>query len=160
MDKYKEFLRIARQLNSQLNIVPVLYGSLGLSRVLQKDLGSKDIDILVPQRYITTDWDKLIKTLLKIDYQLVDDREHEFIRSNYKIGIAFEEDLFSFAKIDHNRLKVVSDNSVNYKVLDISQYQKVYNKSKKDSYRSQKNNKKDFEKIKLINDYIRINKSF
>jgi len=155
MDKYKEFLRIAKHLNSKLNIIPVLYGSLGLAKIIQKDLGSKDIDILVPQKYITTDWDKLIKTLSEINYQLIDDREHEFIRSNYKIGVAFEEDLFSFAGIDHNKLRIVSDNSVNFKVLNINQYLKIYNRSKNDSYRSQKNNKKDLEKIKLIDNYIK-----
>jgi len=155
MDKYKEFLRIAKHLNSELNITPVLYGSLGLSRIIQKDLNSKDIDILVPQRYITTNWKKLIKTLLKINYQLVDEKEHEFVYLKNKIGIAFEEDLFSFAKVDYKELKTISDNGVGYKVLDINQYKKIYEVSKTDSYRSQKNNKKDLEKIKLIDRYIK-----
>lgn len=155
MDKYKEFLRIAKHLNSKLNITPVLYGSLGLSKIIKKDLDSKDIDILVPQKYITTDWKKLIKTLLKINYQLVDEREHEFIYLNNKIGFAFEEDLFPFAKINHNKLKAVSDSGSDYKILDIDQYKKIYEISKKDSYRTQKNNKKDLEKIKLIDNYIK-----
>ncbi|MEA3475633.1 MAG: hypothetical protein U9R23_04235 [Candidatus Cloacimonadota bacterium] len=155
MDKYKEFLRIAKCLNTELDITPVLYGSLGLSRLIKKDLDSKDIDILVPQKYITTDWSELQKTLSKIDYQLVDEKEHEFIYLNNKIGIAFEEDLFSFAKVDHKKLKIVSDNGVNYKILDLNQYRMVYEVSKNDSYRSQKNNKKDLKKIKLIDSYIK-----
>jgi len=156
MDQYKEFLRITRCLNTKLNITPVLYGSLGLSRIIKKDLGSEDIDILVPQKYITTGWKELQKTLLKINYQLVNEKEHEFICLNNKIGIAFEEDLLSFAKIDHKELKIVSSGGAKYKILDINQYRKVYEKSKKDSYRSQKNNKKDLKKIKLIDNYMKL----
>ncbi len=159
MDKYKEFLKIAKHLNSELNIIPVLYGSLGLSRVIRNDLNSKDTDILVPQKYITTDWKKLIKTLLKINYQLVDEKEHKFVYLNNKIGIAFEEDLFSFAKVDYKKLKTISDNDTEYKTLDINQYKKVYEVSKNDSYRSQNNNKKDLEKIKLIDSYIKKEKN-
>ena len=155
MNKYKEFLKIAKHLNSELNIIPVLYGSLGLSKIIQKDLNSKDIDILVPQKYITTDWKKLIKTLQKINYQLVDEKEHEFIYLNNRVGIAFEEDLFPFAKINYKNLKIVTDSGVKYKILNITQYKKVYEVSKNDSYRSQKNNKKDLEKIKLIDNYIK-----
>jgi phage terminase large subunit-like protein len=74
MDKYKELLRVAKQLNNELKITPVLYGSLGLSKIIQKDLNSQDIDILVPQKYITTEWDRLIKTFQKINYQLINER--------------------------------------------------------------------------------------
>jgi hypothetical protein len=74
MDKYKEFLRVAKQLNNELKITPVLYGSLGLSKIIQKDLNSQDIDILVPQKYITTEWNKLIKTFQEINYQLINER--------------------------------------------------------------------------------------
>jgi hypothetical protein len=155
MDKYKEFLRIAEHLNFELNIIPVLYGSLGLSRIIQKDLNSKDIDILVPQKYITTDWKKLARTLLKINYQLVDEKEHEFVCRDNKIGIAFEEDLFPYAKVDHEELKIISDNGIRYKMLDINQYKKIYEASRKDLYRLRDNNKKDLEKIKLIDSYIK-----
>lgn len=155
MNKYKEFLRIAKHLSSELGIIPVLYGSLGLSRIVKKDLDSKDIDILVPQKYITTDWKKLIKTLYKINYQLVNEKEHEFICLNNKIGIAFEEDLFPFAKVDCKELKTITDKGVKYRVLNINQYKKVYEVSKKDSYRLQKNNKKDLKKIKLIDSYMK-----
>ncbi len=155
MNKYKEFLRIAKHLNSELNIVPVLYGSLGLSRIIQKDLNSEDIDILVSQKYITIDWNRLIKTLQKINYQLVNEKEHKFIYKSYKIRIAFEEDLFPFAKVNHKNLNVVSDDGVDYKILRMDQYKRVYEVSKNDSYRLEKNNKKDFEKIKLIDSCIK-----
>lgn len=150
MDKYQEFLRIARHLNTELKIIPVLYGSLGLSTLLKKDLHSKDIDILVPQKYITSDWDKMKKTLAKIGYKTADEKEHEFTCRNNRIGIGFEEDLVQFARIDYKELKIKSDQGTTFKTLDLKQYLKAYEAATKDSYRSQKDNKKDLEKIKLI----------
>jgi len=155
MDKYKEFLKIAKHLNSKLNIIPVLYGSLGLSKIVERDLNPEDIDILVPKKYITTDWKKLIKTLQEINYQLVNIKEHKFVNINYKIGIAYEEDLLPFANVDYKNLEILSEKDIQYKILNINQYRKVYEKSKSDSYRSQKNNKKDLEKIKLIDNYLK-----
>jgi hypothetical protein len=152
MDKYQEFLRIAKCLNTELDITPVLYGSLGLSRLIKQDLNSQDIDILVPQKYITSEWDQFQKTLSKINYQVVDEHEHEFISLDTKVGVAFEEDLLPFANIDHRKLKIVSEGGINYKVLDLNQYRRVYEASSIDSYRT-KSNKKDSEKIKLIDSY-------
>lgn len=154
MDKYKEFLRITKHLNSELNVIPVLYGSLGLSKIIQKDLNSEDTDILVPHKYISSDWEKLVKTLDKISYQLVNEKEHEFVCLKNKIGIAFEEDLFPFAKVDYKKLNTITDNDAKFKMLNINQYKKVYEASKTDSYRLQKNNKKDLEKIQLIDSFF------
>ena len=53
---YSEFLTIAAVLNDQLNVVPVLYGSLGLGKVTQLDFHPQDIDILVPLTFLTTQW--------------------------------------------------------------------------------------------------------
>lgn len=50
--KYKVFLKIARRLN-EMGIVPLLFGSLGLEQRLGADLQAEDIDILVPQRYVS-----------------------------------------------------------------------------------------------------------
>jgi hypothetical protein len=60
-----------------------------------------------------------------------------------------------FANIDSKNLKILSENGIKYKSLNIEQYQKVYEKSKNDSYRSQKNNAKDLKKIKLIYNYLK-----
>jgi hypothetical protein len=155
MDKYKEFLKIAKLLNFELNIIPILYGSLGLSKIIQKDLSSEDIDILVPKKYITTDWNELLKVLQRINYRLVNEKEHELVCRNNKIGIAHEEDLLPFANIDYKNLKTLKEEGIKYKVLNIEQYKRVYEKSKNDSYRSQENNKKDLEKIKLIDDFMK-----
>lgn len=151
MDKYKIFLDIARHLNQKLDITPVLYGSLGLGMILKEDLASEDIDILVPQKYISTKWQALINTFKEIGYEMIDEREHEFVRGAIKVGVSYEEDLLSFADVDYKKLQVVSVDGVEFKILTVHEYKKVYEASKKDSYRSNKNNKKDLKKIELIN---------
>ena len=48
MTLYDEFIEIAKNLNAELNIIPVLYGSLGLEKVTGVEFSPQDIDILVP----------------------------------------------------------------------------------------------------------------
>lgn len=156
--KYKEFLKITKLLNKELNIIPILYGSLGLSILIQKNLHPKDIDILVPKIYIDKKFPKLIKILSQAKYKLINEKEHEFKYLKNKVGISFEEDLLTFAKINYKKLKIISDHDIYYKILNIKQYQKVYQKSQKDSYRISKNNN-DAYKIKVIAGYLKTKKS-
>ena len=150
---YPNFLKITKHLNTSLGIVPVLYGSLGLSRILNQDLESRDIDVLVPKKYVTSEWQKLIDILSELGYKMVNEHEHEFIRDDIKIGIAHEEDLEPFAQVDYKNLETVADDGARYKVLSLEDYKKVYSKSKLDSYRANKKNKQDSEKLELIEKY-------
>ncbi len=47
MKLYNEFINIAKTLNKELDIIPLLYGSLGLEKVTV-GLFPEDIDILIP----------------------------------------------------------------------------------------------------------------
>ncbi|HSO59198.1 MAG TPA: hypothetical protein VLQ66_13365, partial [Paenisporosarcina sp.] len=75
---YTEFLNVAKMLNNDLRVVPVLYGSLGLSRVTHLDFSPQDIDILVPLPFLTTEWETLQQTMEQLGYTLIDLHEHEF----------------------------------------------------------------------------------
>lgn len=44
----------------------------------------------------------------------------------------------------------LKDNEVNYYLLTINEYLKVYNRSLKDGYRRTKNNNKDLKKIEIL----------
>ena len=44
--KKKEFIHIARLMNKQINIVPLLFGSLGLERRLSRNLNADDKNTL------------------------------------------------------------------------------------------------------------------
>ncbi len=154
MTLYEEFIYIARHLNKSLNITPLLYGSLGLEKATGIDFRPQDIDILVPLTFLEEKWDLLKATKEKLGYELVDIHEHEFMKNEIKVGIAFIEDLKPFANIDYNHLKTIEDNGAIYHVLSISDYLQVYKKSSLDGYRRTKNNHKDQQKIEILQQLI------
>lgn len=48
MKLYNEFINIAKTFNKELDIIPLLYGSLGLEKVTGLDFSPEDIDLLIP----------------------------------------------------------------------------------------------------------------
>ncbi|MBE1554043.1 hypothetical protein [Sporosarcina limicola] len=151
---YREFINISRILNQQLGIVPVLYGSLGLVRITKVDFSPQDIDILVPLTFLEEKWNILQHAMEQLGYTMVDLNEHEFIKNDIKIGFAFTEDLVEFADINYKELDVFEDDGAKYHLLTVSDYLKVYNKSSQDGYRRAKNNKKDLDKLEILNKLV------
>ena len=153
-DFFREFLTLAKSLNS-IGITPILFGSLGLSKLLEADLKPKDVDILVPEKFLKSDWERIKNLMEKSGYQLTDLREHEFEKDGVKAAFAAEEDLKPYAGVDYRQLEIVKAEA-EYKVLTLEDYLKVYTKSRHDSYRKNKNNGKDELKIELIKEKLRI----
>lgn len=149
-----EFINIAKSLNKELDIIPVLYGSLGLEKVTNVKFFPQDIDILVPLIFLEEKWSILKSTIEQLGYEMIDLQEHEFKKDMNKIGIAFIEDLKQFADVDYTNLKKNEDNGAMYYTLSISDYLKVYNQSLLDGYRRTKNNGKDRSKLKILNEFI------
>lgn len=151
---YKEFLNVSRMLNQQLDIVPVLYGSLGLEIITKVDFSPQDIDILVPLNFLEERWQLLQHTMEQLDYTMIDLNEHEFIKKDIKIGFSFTEGLLEFADVDYTSLKVFEDDQTKYHLLTVTDYLKVYNKSLLDGYRKTKNNNKDLNKLLILNKLV------
>ena len=149
-EKYKEFLRVAFYLNTNLNIAPILYGSLGLQQLVAEELYPEDIDILVPEEFIKEKWMDLKELIESIGYHLVDLHEHEFLYGRYKIAFSYIEDLKEYAKIFEEDIRTIIDKEIKYKLLDLGQYLKIYEISINDNYRKDNNNSKDCEKIRII----------
>lgn len=154
MTLYDEFIYIAKTLNKELEIIPVLYGSLGLEKVTKVDFSPQDIDILIPLTFLEDKWDIFKVVIEQLGYQLIDIKEHEFKKGRIKIGVAFIEDLKQFAGVEYNNLDKIEDNGATYYTLSISEYIKVYNKSLLDGYRRTKNNNKDQNKLKILNQMV------
>lgn len=147
---YTEFLNVAKMLNNDLRVVPVLYGSLGLSRVTDLDFSPQDIDILVPLPFLTTEWETLQQTMEQLGYTLIDLHEHEFRKDDITIGFSFTEDLVAFANVDDQSLHVFEDSGTTFHLLTIADYFKIYSASLQDGYRRTKNNSKDLKKVKIL----------
>lgn len=152
---YHTFNHIARKLNKSLDIIPVLYGSLGVEEVTGMDFQPQDIDVLVPLTFLEEEWDALKSAMESMGYELIDRREHEFKKNEVKVGIAFIEDLQPFAGIDYHTLEKVENNGAYYYRLSIADYLQVYKKSLRDGYRRTKNNNKDQKKISMLQQLIR-----
>jgi hypothetical protein len=139
MNMHKEFLNLANLLNTRLNIIPLLYGSLGLQKRTGIFFHPKDIDILIPELYITEKWNELKIVIENDGYQLIDLHEHEFSNKNYIIAFSFIEDLKKFANIEIKSIEIIIEKEIRYYLLSERQYLDVYTQSSKDSYRNNKN---------------------
>ena len=149
--KKKEFLYVAESLNKKLNIVPLLFGSLGLEQRLHTSLNADDIDILIPEAFLDEEWNGVVTVMNDNGYVLYDLHEHAFEKSGLSLAFASIESLTPFAGIDIAKIPIIEESGVYYYLLDLQDYLKVYTASSKDGYRKNIKNKKDEEKIKLIN---------
>ena len=148
--KFNLFLENARLLSDKLGIVPLLYGSLGLEYLTGEDLGTDDIDILVPRVFIADRWQEFKAVLETQGYVLTDAHEHTFVRDGVAYSYADIEDLESFAGIRAEDMKIREVNGVRFLFLSLKQYLAVYQKSSKDGYRVNVRQKKDADKIRFI----------
>lgn len=150
MNKLSVFLSLAERLNRQLQIIPLLYGSLGLEQRLQRDLGADDIDILVSEIWLNKRWDRLSGLMEQLGFVLYDLHEHAFSRDGISVAFASLESLAPFAGIEIAKIPMVRYNEACYLLLDLEDYRKVYTTSSRDGYRKDKKNKDDSAKLRLI----------
>ena len=149
-NKFNLFIENARLLSDKFNIVPLLYGSLGLECLTGDDLGADDIDILVPRVFITDRWQEIKAVLEECGYVLADEHEHTFVRDGVAYSYADIEDLESFAGIRMKDIEMREADGVRFMLLSLEQYLAVYQKSSKDGYRVNVRQKKDADKIRFI----------
>lgn len=155
MTKYDCFIKNAEMLNSNFNIVPLLYGSLGLEVLTNTPLNADDIDILIPEVYVTGGKWNEFKTLLENNgYVLIDENEHTFRKDGVDYSYASVEGLKDFADIDLHDIEIRNVSNTKFMLLSLQQYLKVYQKSSQDGYRMNVKEKQDNKKIEFIKSII------
>jgi len=149
----EDFLDRILSILKELNIKPVIYGSFGVSLYLGKFKDFEDIDILIEDEFFNIKWEEFKKNLESNGFNLTDEKEHEFILNNKKVGFASKNILI--------RDNIISDYKelIQYKDKDAftltpESFLKAYKFSVKDGYRINTRGKKDGEIIKLLEDYI------
>ena len=150
MNKQEAFLENAKLLIDSLDIVPLLYGSLGLEYLMGENLDAEDIDILIPKVFVTERWPEFKELLERNGYRPVDEHEHTFKKQGVAYSYAQLEELSSFADISESEIAVCTVGDVRFRLLSLPQYLKVYLASSKDGYRIHVREKKDAEKIAFI----------
>ncbi len=151
--KFEVFLEVSRLLNTY-GIIPILYGSLGLWKIIGEFDKANDIDILVPKKFIKEKWNFLINLVGKINFELKDEHEHEFTRDSEIIAFARQEDLEERLQINPKKIKISKINDIRFKELSPKQYLGVYQFMLRDKYRQEKLGKGDQKKINLIKKYL------
>ena len=149
-NKFNLFIENARLLSDKFNIVPLLYGSLGLEYLTGDAFYADDIDILVPRVFITDCLQEFKAVLEEHGYVLTDEHEHTFVRDGVVYSYADIEDLESFAGISTEDIEMHKADDVRFMLLSLEQYLDVYKQSSKDGYRVNVRQKKDADKIRLI----------
>ena len=149
-NKFNLFLENTRLLSDKLDIVPLLYGSLGLEYLTGDALGADDIDILVPRVFITERWHEFKALLEAQRYVLTDEHEHTFVRDGVAYSYADIEDLEPFAGINTESIEMREAEGIGFLLLSLEQYLAVYKKSSKDGYRVNVRHKKDADRIRFI----------
>lgn len=155
---FEIFLKIAKELN-QMGITPLLMGSVGLEERTGRSWQACDLDIHVPsdprawevpdeERIYQAD--ELIVMMEKLGYVLVDRHEHEFQKNGVSVEFGGLHSLPSFAGVALEDLEEIKTEGVHYYLPTLEQYLKIYQASCKDSYRADKNNRKDFAKIDYL----------
>lgn len=151
---YNEFLRLCGILNRKLETTPLLYGSLGLGKLLGIDFNPQDVDLLISEQFLNDKW-KDLKTVMEDNgYILEDLREHQFFNGECRVAFADLNVLRRDLDIDLGLLELKVDSDVTYKFLGINDYLKAYEFSSKDGYRRDKNSNKDIYKIQCIREAI------
>lgn len=149
--KTDRFFNNAALLNQQFGIIPLLYGSLGLEVLTGASLDADDIDILIPQTYVTGDKCSAFRAYLEgCGYVLIDEHEHTFLKDGTAYAYAGIEGLKDFAGIDIHEIEIRQTPQAQYMLLSLAQDLCVYQRSSQDGYRMNVKEKKDGQKIALI----------
>ena len=117
-------------------------------------MNADDIDILIPKAFLTEKWNVFQTVLVNNGYILIDEHEHTFEKDGIHYSYAQIEELESFAGISLSEIEIVENGNIRFQLLSLLQYLKVYTASAKDGYRINTRNKKDSEKITLIQEQL------
>ena len=156
-EKFQIFLKVAKLLNKQ-EIIPILFGSLGLNRTIGEFGRANDIDILVPSEIINEKWHDLIKSMRSLSFKLKDEKEHEFIKNSEIVAFGKASDLAEISKINSDILKMSEVDKIKFKELSAEHHLLCYQSMLRDHYRQKKRGKEDEEKIALIKKYLELQK--
>jgi hypothetical protein len=139
----------------ELNIKPVVYGSLGASCYLGNFKQFGDIDLLVEDEFIDN-WEKFKAFLLSHNFNLIDEKEHEFLFDNFNVGFA-KKSILIRDKIINGYLDLVNYKEMPAYTLRPEHFLAAYRFSLKDGYRITSRGKKDQIIIDKLTEYIKYN---
>jgi hypothetical protein len=152
----KETLLKIIKILKELDIKPVIYGSFGASYYLGNFKQFGDLDLLVEDKFIDNNWEEFNTFLLSHHFVLINERGHEFIFNNVRIGFA-KKSILVKDKIINDYTELVKFGELDAYTLRPEQFLIAYRFSLKDGFRLTNRFKKDQEIIDKIIEYIKVN---
>jgi len=125
--KLKIFLEIAKVLNKH-GIIPILFGSLGLYRIIDQVDEVNDIDIIIPNKNLIDQFDMFNKIMTEIGYKQDKTYPHEFTKGEIQIGFEPESDIEKLG-INPAELQITSMENSKFRELTATDYLKVYKRN-------------------------------
>lgn len=126
--KFATFLEIAQALNRH-GIVPILYGSLGLYKIIGELDEIGDIDITIQNKYLEKEFSELMKIMAEIGYSQDKIYPHEFTKGEGQIGFEPENELVEDTGVDVKNLKITKINGAEFQELTPEHYLIIYQKT-------------------------------
>jgi len=150
---FKLFLKIAKELNS-LDVVPIIYGSLGLYISIGEKGVIKDIDILLKDKDKKNHWDDIKSIMKSLGYRLDPKHCEEFIGK--KPYVAFS-DMKGMKDVSGNIRKLIKArvDGIDFLNLPLKKYLSIYENGLKNEWRKKKKEKDDLLKMYYIREEIR-----
>jgi hypothetical protein len=126
--KFLAFLGIAKSFNNH-GVLPTLYGSLGLYRLIGQLDDANDIDILIPDVYLKDKFIELLKIMEEAGYKQDPTHTHEFTKGEGYIGFQFGEELKNYAGVDYKNFKTTIIDGIKFKEINPEDYLTIYKKT-------------------------------
>lgn len=159
-DKISAFYDLAGKLNRRFSMIPLLYGSLGLSTLVEDELSPDDIDISVPRYFylVPEGWAALRRLMEDEGYELIDPHEHYFKRSEIEVNIGLLDgenpggisSLEEHAGLRAADFPIITAGGAVFKLPTLEQYANIYEASRRDTYRRKRSDDKDLTKLNAI----------
>jgi hypothetical protein len=148
MDIEKEFFALAKKMNEQFSIIPLLIGSVGLNMLVDDDVWMGDLDIVIPH-YMRPDrkWicPNYVKFMENEGYEFVDVWEGEFHKGEIMIHTSGDNLFEGYADIDIRSCPIVQTDGAIYKMLTLEQHLILYTATAEYKFRDREENNLDYE---------------
>jgi len=152
--KFETFLGIAKNLNNFLDVIPIVYGSLGLYRIIGERGECEDIDILIPNEFVNERWSELVDVMAKMGLELENEHKREFISDSGTISFLEQNDLIRRINLYPDTLIAHSINDIKFKELSAENYLAAYKFIVQDGHLREEKKKSYQKKVDMIEEYI------
>jgi len=148
------FLKLVRALN-KMDIVPIIYGSLGLSLLVGECGPIADIDFILTDAGFRRRWRDIQNYLIsKMGYKKDPDHKQEFLGNGCPVSFLKLSDIKTLIPIRLSQLTKHTREGGTYYNLTLSLYLGIYRKGLRGRDRKQKKEGPDKEKIRLIEKHL------